>query len=123
MKKFFQSLDFEKKFIFLVLVYFTLQIIVRTFISGSLEFDEAEQVLFSQQLSLGYGPQPPLYEWLQKLFFSVFGLNVFSLSLFKNILFVIIYSFLFKSARLVLKNDKQAGLASLLLLLTHTYAW
>src|SRR3989338_934452 len=108
MKKFFQSLDFEKKFIFLVFAYFTLQVTVRTFISGSLEFDEAEQVLFSQQLSLGYGPQPPLYEWLQKIFFTVFGLNVFSLSLFKNILFVTIYIFLFKGARLMLKSDKQA---------------
>jgi len=123
MKKFFQSLDFEKKFIFLIFIYFILHTIVRTFISGSLEFDEAEQVLFSQFLSLGYGPQPPLYVWLQKIFFTVFGLSVFSLSLFKNILFVIIYVFLFKSSRLLLKNDKLAGLAALLLLLTHTYGW
>jgi len=118
-----QSLSIEKKFFLLIGVYFLLHIIVRVFVSGSLEFDEAEQILFSQTLSWGYGSQPPLYEWLQKIFFTVFGLNIFSLSLFKNSLFVLIYLFLYKSAQIILKDSLKAILASTALLLTYTYSW
>lgn len=107
----------------LIGVYFLLQVIVRVFISDSLEFDEAEQILFSQRLSLGYGSQPPLYEWIQELFFTVFGLNIFSLAVFKNSLFVLIYLFLYKSARIILKDNLPAALASASLLLTYTYGW
>ena len=117
------GLKTERKLLFLLIGYFSLQTLARAFISNSVEFDEAEQVLFSQQLSLGYGSQPPLYEWLQKLFFTVFGLNVFSLALFKNSLFVLIYFFLYKSARIILKDKLRAILASLALLFTYTYGW
>ena len=123
MKNFLSRLSFKQKFLFLLIVYFLLLLIVRIVISGSVEFDEAEQVLFSQQLSLGYGSQPPLYEWIQKIFFTIFGLNIFSLALFKNSLFVLTYFFLYLSARIILQDNLRAALASLALLLTHTYGW
>lgn len=40
-------------------------VLVRVAISPALKWDEAEQMLWSQQLALGYGAQPPLYTWLQ----------------------------------------------------------
>ncbi|MBU2265629.1 MAG: glycosyltransferase family 39 protein, partial [Candidatus Omnitrophica bacterium] len=113
----------KNKFLLLIAAYFLIHLLVRIFISDSVEFDEAEQVLFSQNLSLGYGSQPPLYEWLQKVFFTVFGLNIFSLALLKNSLFVLIYFFLYQSAKLILKQEKYAVLASLALFLTYTYGW
>ncbi|KTD00673.1 glycosyl transferase [Legionella geestiana] len=54
--------------------------------SHLLELDEAEQVLLSRTLSPGYAAQPPLYSWLQYGFFSLFGLNLASISLLKSIL-------------------------------------
>ena len=113
----------QNKFILFLAVYFLLHLLVRVAISDSVEFDEAEQILFSQQLSLGYGSQPPLYEWLQKAVFTVFGLNIFSLALLKNFLFCVTYFFIFKSARVILKEDFPAILSSGALLLTHTYGW
>jgi 4-amino-4-deoxy-L-arabinose transferase-like glycosyltransferase len=100
-----------------------LHVVVRTIISGSVEFDEAEQILFSQNFSLGYVTQGPLYEWFQRIVFAIFGLNVFSLALFKNFLFIISYLFIYKSARLILESDIYAALSSGALLLTHTYSW
>lgn len=44
---------------------------VRVAVSPALKWDEAEQMLWSQQLALG--SQPPLYTWLQWLANQVFG--------------------------------------------------
>lgn len=68
----------------LVCAYFILCLILRIIRSDSLQNDEAEQALFSQMLLLGYGRQPPLYDWLQIGLNSVLGLSLFSLSLLKN---------------------------------------
>ncbi|MCF7908410.1 MAG: glycosyltransferase family 39 protein [Candidatus Omnitrophica bacterium] len=122
-KSWWTGLKTERKFLFVLIGYFLLHTLVRVFISNSLEFDEAEQILFSQQLSFGYGSQPPLYEWVQKVFFSIFGLNIFSLAIFKNSLFVLIYFFLYKSAQIILKDNLRAILASSALLVTYTYGW
>jgi 4-amino-4-deoxy-L-arabinose transferase-like glycosyltransferase len=61
-------------------IYFLLQLIIRLLISPNLELDEAEQLLLTQQLSLGYGSQPPLYTWLLSGLFSLFGVSIFSLA-------------------------------------------
>ena len=54
-------------------LYFGLHLISRVLVSPSLELDEAEQLLYLQALSLGYGFQPPLYTWLQALVFAFIG--------------------------------------------------
>lgn len=48
--------------------------------------DESEQVVLAQHLLPGYPNQPPLYSWLQYVFFKLFGVNLFSLALLKCIL-------------------------------------
>jgi len=46
---------------------------MRLLASPALKWDEAEQILWTQELALGYGPQPPLYTWLQWAMNQVFG--------------------------------------------------
>ena len=64
-----------------LLLYFSLQMVMRLFTSQSAELDEAEQLLWTQDLRWGYGPQPPLYSWLQWVLFEVFGVSILALAL------------------------------------------
>jgi len=65
-------------------IYFLLQLFVRLLVSHGLELDEAEQLLLTQHLGLGYGSQPPLYTWMLSGLFALFGVNIFSLALLKT---------------------------------------
>lgn len=58
---------------------------IRLLEHGTLERDEAEIVYLTQHLRLGYGTQPPLYAWLQWLFFQGFGIDRFSLLILKTL--------------------------------------
>ncbi|MFP4125140.1 MAG: glycosyltransferase family 39 protein, partial [Alphaproteobacteria bacterium] len=68
----------------LIVAYFALNGLLRTFVPGGLGLDEAELVLHAQRLELGYGPQPPLYGWLQAAAFALFGVEKAALALVKN---------------------------------------
>ncbi len=65
-------------------VYFALQMIQRLMLGGALEADEAEMLLLGRDWAWGYGPQPPLYNWLQILVFGVMGPGTAGLILLKN---------------------------------------
>ena len=101
----------------LILVAYPLfQLILRLVVSEGLEYDEAEQVVLTQSLALGYpsvAAQPPLYTWLQYLFFMVFGMNVFALAGLRALLQVLTQVALYRSARLILDNRAVAVLAAL----------
>nr|WP_249222878.1 glycosyltransferase family 39 protein [Noviherbaspirillum sp. L7-7A] len=91
--------------------------LIRLNLSDSLDLDEAEQAFEFQQLRMGYGTQPPLYNWLQWLLFSTFGLNLFALALLKSLCLFGIYFFMFLTARpLVGSMGAMAVSASMLLL-------
>ncbi len=111
------------KFIVSILCYFTLHIILRTYISDSLDYDEAEQALLAQWLQTGYTEQPPLYTWIQYGLFEIFGRNVFAVSLFKNILLALTYICFFLSSRLVLQDNRKAILATASLILIPQIGW
>lgn len=70
----------------LIAGYFALQIGMRLAFGPSLELDEAEARFFSTSLALGYGPQPPLYFWLQWLVFKVIGPGIPALALLKAVI-------------------------------------
>ncbi|MFW5931725.1 MAG: glycosyltransferase family 39 protein [Desulfohalobiaceae bacterium] len=106
-----------------VILYYALQIIIRTFVSDSLELDEAEQVFFSQWLLLGYGSEPPLYTWLQIGLNKIFGAGVFSLALFKNLLLFLTLAFVFESARILLKSSLTAALAAVSIFFVPQIVW
>jgi len=111
------------KFFLLLGCYFSLHIILRVLISDSLDFDEAEQALLGQWLLAGYTEQPPLYTWIQYALFSLFGKNVFAVSLLKNILLFLTYVFVFLTGREILKDTRAAILATCSLLLIPQIGW
>ncbi len=98
--------------------YFLIQILVRVLVSPNLELDEAEQLILTQQLSLGYGSQPPLYTWILSGLFTLFGVSVFSLALLKNLLLFGTYLATYFAAReLSCRRDVSADVMLSLLLL------
>lgn len=113
----------ERRIFFLLGFYFLLQLAVRLWASPSLELDEAEQLLLTQQISFGYGPQPPLYTWLQIGFFHLFGVNVFSLALLKNLLLCSTYFFVYRGARLLGYGREVSVAAMLSLFFIPQIAW
>ena len=112
-----------RQFFGLLLVYFTLQIILRVCISSSLDLDESEQLVLAQKLSWGYGSQPPLYTWIQFGFFKVFGLSVFGLSLLKNILLFCTYAFTYLNVRFITRRHAAGVAAAASLLFIPQIAW
>ena len=105
------------KFTWLLALYFLLSLVARVSLSGGLELDESEQILLAQVPRLGYGPQPPLYTWLQYLVFSLFGQTIFSLSLIKSVLLFITFKTIYPC---LLSFGKD--LISTMLDYTHTEA-
>jgi 4-amino-4-deoxy-L-arabinose transferase-like glycosyltransferase len=72
---------------------------VRVAISPALKWDEAQQILWSQELALGYGAQPPLYTWLQWGVNQLFGPSVLAVSLLKQTLIALTCVFMWLAAR------------------------
>jgi len=110
-------------FFVLLGLYFGLHVVLRLVASPALELDEAEQVVHTQWLLPGYGPEPPLYTWLQILFIKIFGLNILALSLLKNPLLFSSYIFLFLGARIITRNESLAAIAALSLLFIPQISW
>jgi len=119
-----RNYSLEKNFFIILGIYLLTHLIFRLIISNSLEIDEAEMVLwFQSPFHLGYNSQPPLYYWIQMLFFYLFGLNIFSLSLLKNFLFFLIYLFLYKSAKEILKHSWYSIFSVVSLFLVYNFSW
>jgi 4-amino-4-deoxy-L-arabinose transferase-like glycosyltransferase len=111
------------KFLIIVAVYFALHVVTRSLVSNNLQLDEAEQLVVAQQWRLGYGSQPPLYNWLQKSLFSIIGVNVFALSLLKNTSLFAAYAFTYFAAREILLKPSLAALAAASMLFIPQLAW
>ncbi|PTQ73421.1 ArnT family glycosyltransferase [Celeribacter persicus] len=82
----------DRIFLGLVLGYFMVQTILRTALGGSFEMDEAEMIAMARDFRLGYGPQLPLFNWLQAAGFKLFGVNTFALTATKNGLLCLTYA-------------------------------
>ncbi|MGN7752341.1 ArnT family glycosyltransferase [Sinorhizobium sp. 22678] len=93
--------------------YFLLCIILRVSVSSSLEIDEAEQAFLSQFLALGYGPQPPFYNWLQYGLAEVIGTSLATMTILKNGLLFLCCLFYGLAARLVLTDRRLPPIAML----------
>ncbi len=94
--------------VWLVLGYFVLSVLLRVLRSESLQNDEAEQAFQAQFLLLGYGRQPPFYNWLQYGFIHMFGLSVATLSALKNLLLCLTCITFGLAARIVLEDRRLA---------------
>lgn len=114
----------DRRFLLLLLCYFIFQMLRRIVLApGALEIDEAEQLVLAQKWSWGYGSQPPLYTWVQILFFKVFGISVFSLALFKNILLFLLFLFIYLTGRLVIRSGYAAQACAISLLFFPEISW
>lgn len=95
-------------------LYFALQTTLRVALGGALEVDEAEMLLLARDWRLGYGPQLPLYNWLQVAAFQVFGLTTAALVVTKNVVLFLAAAGLFLGLRRVLPfGQALAGTLSL----------
>ncbi|WP_348688424.1 ArnT family glycosyltransferase [Acidovorax soli] len=97
-------------------------VVVRVAVSPALKWDEAEQMLWSRELALGYGAQPPLYTWLQWLTNQVFGPSVLALSLLKHTLLALTYTLMWLAGRELL-GQRGAWWASASMLLFPALGW
>lgn len=106
-----------------VLAYFVLQFVLRVAGPGwGVEKDEAEQLLWTQQLALGYGTQPPLYTWLQAAVFALTGPGIAGLALLKNLLLAATVLLMADSARRLLP-PRAAVAATAALALLPPLSW
>lgn len=64
--------------------YFAAQAALRVLLGGGLEVDEGELLVLARGWAWGYGPQFPLYNWLQAGAFAVFGPTALALAVLKN---------------------------------------
>lgn len=112
-----------RKFLWSLTGFIVLHLLIRLGMGGTLELDEAEQIILGQQLELGYNTQPPLYTWIQWLFFQLFGAGIFALALLKSLLLFSIYLFTWLIARQVIPSSRMALLASFSLCLIPSIAW
>jgi len=102
--------------LWLIAAYYVIAVSVRVLRSEGVQTDEAEQLLLSQFLLLGYGRQPPLFNWLQYGLVHLFGPSIFALSILKNGLLFLCCLFYGLAARLVIR-DRALSFASMLALI------
>ncbi|MCB1353471.1 MAG: glycosyltransferase family 39 protein [Rhodobacteraceae bacterium] len=105
-----------------ICLYFAFQVAWRRLLGGGLGLDEAQMLLWSQQLAWGYGPQPPLYSWLQWGVLGLVGDPLLALAILKNILLAGFYLAVWRLLRSAHPPD-VAGLATLGLFLVPQIAW
>ncbi|MFD1710404.1 glycosyltransferase family 39 protein [Ottowia sp. GY511] len=108
--------------LFWLLALCAAHVAVRVAISPALKWDEAEQILWTQQLAWGYGAQPPLYTWLQWGMNQLFGPSVLSLSLLKHGLLALTYAMMYLAGRELL-GPRGAWWASASMLLLPPLGW
>lgn len=105
------------RFSLLIAAYMAAHVWLRVASSPTLDLDEAEQLVLSQCLQLGYGTQAPLFTWIQTLLIRVFGPNVFPLALLKSVLLAAIFTAGYAvAARLLPEARRSTAAASLFLL-------
>ena len=95
-----------------LLAWATVATLGRVLLSPAVMWDQAEQLIWTQSLEWGYGPQPPLYTWVQRGVNALFGPSVLSLAVFKHALLVLTFVFMYLAARQILPR-RSAWLAAL----------
>ncbi len=103
--------------------YFLLQAIIRALLGAPPNLDEAEQFAISDRFAFGYGPHPPLYQWLQTAAFNVLGVNFMAIAVVKNAILFAAYATLFHLALEVTGNRRLAAVACFGLLFSANFAW
>jgi len=111
------------RFLLFIGLYFAAHLVLRVWSSNTLTIDESEQMLLSQCFSLGYNAQPPLYTWIQILFFDLFGQSVFSIALLRHLFLFLLYLFVYLSAKEITRDKTMSALCSASMVLLHPIGW
>jgi 4-amino-4-deoxy-L-arabinose transferase-like glycosyltransferase len=111
------------KFPLFILGYFVLQVGIRIITTNGVEIDESEQLMLAQYFSFGYNSQPPLYTWVQRIFFNMLGETVFAISFLKNLLLFSTYIFTYKTGILITKSKKISALSAFSLFFLPQIIW
>ncbi|NWG44973.1 MAG: glycosyltransferase family 39 protein [Alphaproteobacteria bacterium] len=118
------ALDRPRVWIWLILGYCAAHFVLRLCLSPIYTLDEAEQVLFAQELSLGYRfRHPPLITWATYLTQSVFGVSLPSLAALKYLIMAGGFLALFQAGRLFLDDVRLSGLAVAAFWMTFTVGY
>lgn len=113
----------DAAFLAAIAMYFCLQVVVRLVGYPALGLDERELVYLSSALEWGRGSQPPLYSWLQWAVFQALGVNLFALSVIKNLLLFLTVLGSYLTARRILGAPSLAAMATLLLFTIPQFGW
>ena len=113
----------ERVFIAALILYYAASVLLRIAVSSTADMDETEQLVLTQALHLGYGSQPPLYAWIQSLYFSLFGVNIFALSFLKFTLLFSTFLCVLQVARKTLQDSRAALCATASLFLVPQVVW
>lgn len=90
---------------------------------ASVEPDDADLILFSQQLAWGYSEQPPLYSWLCEAAFRAFGCGAAALVIVHTAILAGILLVLHAVARMAIADRRLSLLAACSVLLIPSLAW
>src|SRR5512137_939810 len=112
-----------RRFFLFLILYLACHLLLRVLVTGNAELDEAEQVVWGQQFALGYGAELPLYTWLQAIFFSLFGTNIFAVSLLRSLLLFVLYLFTYLNALEITESRRCAIAAAASLVLIPLISW
>jgi len=106
-----------------LLACYGLHVAIRVALSPSADLDESEQLLLSQTLGWGYGPQPPLYTWIQAAVFSINGPSIAGLALFKNLLLLGTALVIYWTGRLMTGRHDYGLAAAFSLFFLPQFCW
>jgi len=110
--------------IFLIFLYLLLHLSIRLIFDNSIQVDDREQIVTAQEILLGYDmPQPPLYSWMAYLFFKIFGVNLYALSILKYSLIFLTFIYIHKVGTLVSENSRNSSFVTFSFLLIAPFAW
>lgn len=111
------------QFFLLLAVYFLIHLIARTLASEAAGIDDADQLVLGQRLAWGYGPQPPLYTWLLKLFLCVPGPAMFAPTLLRELMLFGISLLTYLNARRLSGSHACGVVAAVALQFHPTICW
>lgn len=114
---------FEANIVWILFGYFALNGLIRASLGAPPELDEAEQFAISTHYSFGYGPHPPLYQWIQTTAFHMFGVNYIAIAVPKNLILFGTYATLFLLGMHLTDSRMIAAIGSFGLLFSVNFAW
>lgn len=117
-----RRLPADAVFLLLVAGYYALQALLRLWVSGAFELDEAALLVHGQRLRVGYGAQFPLYDWVQWTAFQLFGPSLATIVWTKALVLWSAVALLYGALRHV-APPLVAGLAAASMLFVPEFGW